>query len=111
MQRLYYTKVSVGVILITSEPTERTEENMKLKAKTLGCLFSMISNYEPGEKVFLFKNGLNALKTILFSDAESAAVYRKALVLLLQLSRSETAYMVGLLWSEVTCRGSSCPAS
>ena len=103
-------------VLVESEVVQKllsvlSTTDMKLKAKTLGCLFSMISNYEPGEKVFLFKNGLNALKTILFSDAESAAVYRKALVLLLQLSRSETAYMVGLLWSEVTCRGSSCPAS
>ena len=106
----------VQKVLVESEVVQKllsvlSATDMKLKAKTLGCLFSMISNYEPGEKVFLFKNGLNALKTILFSDAESAAVYRKALVLLLQLSRSETAYMVGLLWSEVTCRGSSCPAS
>ena len=106
----------VQKVLVESEVVQKllsvlSTTDMKLKAKTLGCLFSMISNYEPGEKVFLFKNGLNALKTILFSDAESAAVYRKALVLLLQLSRSETAYMVGLLWSEVTCRGSSCPAS
>ena len=41
MQRLYYTKVSVGVILITSEPTERTEENMKLKAKTANLIMAV----------------------------------------------------------------------
>lgn len=41
MQRLYYTKVSVGVILITSETTERTEENMRLKAKTANLIMAV----------------------------------------------------------------------
>ena len=68
--------------------------DMKLKAKVLGCLFSMISNYEAGEKVFLFNNGLSAMKGILFSETESNAVYRKVLVLLLQMARTETPYMV-----------------
>lgn len=41
MQSLYYTKVSVGVILIISETTERTEENMKLKAKTANLIMAV----------------------------------------------------------------------
>lgn len=72
--------------------------DMKLKAKVLGCLFSMISNYEPGEKVFLFNNGLNAMKTILFSETETNTVYRKVLVLLLQMARAETPYMVSVVY-------------
>ena len=74
------------------------EEKYQLKAKVLGCLFSMISNYEPGEKVFLFNNGLNAMKTILFSETETNTVYRKVLVLLLQMARAETPYMVSVVY-------------
>ena len=91
-------KVLVEANVVQSLLSVLSTTDMKLKAKVLGCLFSMISNYEPGEKVFLFNNGLNAMKTILFSETETKTVYRKVLVLLLQMARAETPYMVSVVY-------------
>lgn len=73
----------------------KKSSNMKLKTKAIRCISCMITNYEAGSKVFLFNNGLNILKTILFDDSIThIPLLQKTLILLKDLAFQETMYLV-----------------
>ena len=69
--------------------------DMKLKAKALRSVSSIIIGYEDAEKVFLFNNGLNLVKGILESENDSVSVKQRALYLVLNLCYRQVMYMVG----------------
>ncbi len=81
MQRLYYTKVSVGVILITSETTERTEENMRLKAKTANLIMAVAAIVLGAAILILTKvQGLELVKSAKMGPGFFPMVYGIAII-------------------------------
>ena len=85
------TKVLPELVAILKESAD-----MKMKAKTLGCISSIVSGFGPAEKSFLFCNGLNALKDILLDPSSSVQLLRKCLFFLDQLVHSQTMFVVGV---------------
>lgn len=83
-------KVLPELIAILKESSD-----MKMKAKTLGCISSIVSGFGPAEQSFLFCNGLNALKEILMDPSSSVQLLRKCLFFLDQLVHSQTMFVVG----------------
>lgn len=70
-------------------------DNMKLKTKGIRCISCIISNYEPGSKSFLFNNGLNLVKNILFDDSVTyVPLLQKSLILLKDLAFQEIIFLV-----------------
>ena len=72
--------------------------DMKLKAKALRSVSSIITGYEDAEKVFLFNNGLNLIKSIIESEDNSASVKQRALYLLLNLCYRQIMFLVGFVF-------------
>ena len=72
--------------------------NLTLKTKGIRCLSCIITNNEAGSKVFLFNNGLNILKLILFDDSISyVPLFQKSLILLKDLAFQEVMFIVCLM--------------
>ena len=75
----------------------RSTTDMKLKAKALRSVSSIITGCEDAEKVFLLHNGLNLIKDIIKSDENSLSVKQRALYLLLNLSYRQVMLLVGFI--------------